>query len=562
METQKINIEGLLKKRHIKKIVYVDNEFEKDAYEINCDEYIRSNINNKNIKWPFEGGVDAGLEFALSKFHEWLKDVPQKEFEEWIKKQGISKSKNSIEKKLEEILPENILTCLTPAEFINQYNMSQLPLSETNQLLILMDMYLNDGDPKGGMRLLSQFKDQDYVACGLFSNRFNIEEEINQWKNCDKANNIYPLAKKRVYTKDGQDLLCGLENVIWLRQISDIKNNVCGMYKDALSEAQEDIKSLDPASFDLSIIHTSKDEGCWEFDTMKRIIRLFVNYHIEELLINKAHFSTIQKQTKLLKEIGDISNCSAPPDTEIIKKLHKSEVYENINYVNSTYSQICNGDIFEIENRNKKELYMLSCQPCNLELRGDTLRKSSEFVYILPIEPIVKETENGQKNRQKFISPLQNINETERKCVNLACGKRINPQILDLVCYNKRGEARININKRSSDLEGATLMQDNMLRHYDSIKKNISKYVNMIQEVNSILLYFKKESRPIILKLLKKPFEMSEERLLDPICSGNDINFKIKRVARYREPYAQIILQDFKDYQSRQALPNDFSKID
>ena len=40
---------------------------------------------------------------------------------------------------------------------------------------------------------------------------------------------------------------------------------------------------------------------------------------------------------------------------------------------------------------------------------------------------------------------------------------------------------------------------------------------------------------------------------------NSTIDFKVRRIARYKEPFSQIVLNDFMNYLSRQALPNDFS---
>ena len=71
-----------------------------------------------------------------------------------------------------------------------------------------------------------------------------------------------------------------------------------------------------------------------------------------------------------------------------------------------------------------------------------------------------------------------------------------------------------------------------------------------------------KEPKNQLLKILKKPFELSTERYVMPKYDADNhmVDFGIVRVGRYKELYAQIVLQDFMGYLSRHALPNDFSK--
>lgn len=561
----KDSIKILIERRNINRIVYVDNEFEIDIYRDNIKLYLRENISDKNIDWPFS--IEAGLEYALKECDCWLNNEYEKDkVLLFIKEQRIKRGLHPVEKSLNNILPENILFCVTPDEFKEQYieNPVYTP-TQTGQMVILMDKFVKEDDANSGMRLLTSFKDKDYVACGLFSNKFEINDEIAHWDDCDKANNIYPLSKSRV-TEDGEAFLLGLRNIVWLRQISDIKKHILDLYNQAFSKTREDLDSLDPASFDYAIIKSSAYEGCWEFDVMKRIMLLLLNRHVERLMTEDDEFSKIQDLTHVLKQISDFPRCTDKPNSILLQEYYKSEIYADISYINNTYSQIANGDIFEIEGKGR---FMLSCQPCNLELRKDASRKSSEFVYLLPIEPTFTLTEDNpeqrkKQNRQLYRSLLQHLSDGESLCVNLAANVRINPRILDLVCYNKDGVAIIDINKDKDQLDDSSIMQANMLTHYHKIYSTICNQVRLCKKIDGISKdILEKGEKQSLLKMLKKPFEMASEKLISPNYNSETgiVDFKIKRVERYKEPFAQIVLHDFMNYLSRQALPNDFSKV-
>lgn len=561
----KDSIKTLIERRNINRIVYVDNEFEIDIYRDNIKLYLRENISDKNIDWPFS--IEAGLEYALKECDCWLNSEYEKDkVLLFIKEQRIKRGLHPVEKSLNDILPENILFCVTPDEFKEQYieNPVYTP-TQTGQMVILMDKFVKEDDANSGMRLLTSFKDKDYVACGLFSDKFEINDEIAHWDDCDKANNIYPLSKSRV-TEDGEAFLLGLRNIVWLRQISDIKKHILDLYNQAFSKTREDLDSLDPASFDYAIIKSSAYEGCWEFDVMKRIMLLLLNRHVERLMTEDDEFSKIQDLTHVLKQISDFPRCTDKPNSILLQEYYKSEIYADISYINNTYSQIANGDIFEIEGKGR---FMLSCQPCNLELRKDASRKSSEFVYLLPIEPTFTLTEDNpeqrkKQNRQLYRSLLQHLSDDESLCVNLAANVRINPRILDLVCYNKDGVAIIDINKDKDQLDDSSIMQANMLTHYHKIYSTICNQVRLCKKIDGISKdILEKGEKQSLLKMLKKPFEMASEKLISPNYNSETgiVDFKIKRVERYKEPFAQIVLHDFMNYLSRQALPNDFSKV-
>ena len=561
----KNHIRELIEKRNIKRIVYVDNEFEIDIYKESIKLYLRENISDTSIEWPFP--IEAGIEYAMEACNQWLDDNSNNDcISQFIKERKIKRGTHEIEKILNDILPPEILHCITPSEFKEQYidNPIYTP-TETEQMVVLMDKYLDEDDANSGMRLLSPFKNKEYVACGLFSNKFQIHDEINNWNDCDNAKNIYPLSKHRV-AEDGKDFLLGLRNVVWLRQISDIKGQILDLYNNAFENTRKDLDSLDPASFDWAIIKSSAHEGCWEFDMMKRIMQLLLNRHVEKLMTEGKDFHRIQELTQILKKISDFPQCEDTPNSELLKDYYKSEVYADISYVNNTYSQIANGDIFEIEGKGE---YMLCCQPCNLELRKDASRKSSEFVYLLPIEKTFILTEDNleqrkKQNKQLYRSLLHQLSNEESMCVNLATNVRINPRILDLVSYNKEGLAVIDINKDKEHINDSHIMQANMLTHYHKIYSTICNQVKLCKKIASLPKETLEQSeKQSLLKMLKKPFEMASEKLITVDCNPDTgiINFKIKRIGRYKEPFSQIVLNDFMNYLSRQALPNDFSKM-
>ena len=539
-------IKALIEKRKIKKIVYVDNEFEIDVYKNNIRLFLRENISNPSIKWPFlaEGGID----YALEECERWLNNSENSNaIIEFIKEKEIQREASPVEKKLNEILPEDILSCVTPCEFKEQYTDNPVfTPTEDQQLVILMDKYINGDDGNSGMRLLAPFENKDYVACGLFSNRFCVNDELEHWNDCNKATNIYPLSKSRVMEEDGgKAFLLGLRDVVWLRQISDIKEQAIKLLSNAIKFTINDIRMIDPASFDYAVIRKSIQEGCWEFEVLKRIIMIFLEKRFQENVMDHENYTIIQTLSKGLKVISNTPDIVYPSST-LLKELTENEVYYPGVYVNGIYSQIANGDIFEIDNKGE---YMLVCQPCNLELRQDATRKTSEFVYLLPIEPI------NEEGKQKYISNLYQIKGENSCCVNLARAKRVCPMILDLVSYNTDGRSQLDIDITYESLQEKDIIQDNMLKQYQKIYKEILKFTNLRDKVKNSDIDPAAKSQ--LLSLVQRPFKLSTDKFIKINPNGNIVDFGIRRKRRYKEFYAQLILQDFMAYLSRQAYPVD-----
>ena len=104
-----------------------------------------------------------------------------------------------------------------------------------------------------------------------------------------------------------------------------------------------------------------------------------------------------------------------------------------------------------------------------------------------------------------------------------------------------------------------------MLKHYHKIYNTISHHMFLCKKLESLpKKTFNQTEMCSLFKMLKRPFEMASDGLISVDCDSNTniVNFNIKRIGRYKEPFSQIVLNDFMNYLSRQALPNDFSRKD
>ena len=256
--------------------------------------------------------------------------------------------------------------------------------------------------------------------------------------------------------------------------------------------------------------------------------------------------------TKQLKKITSCTVEGNQPNTKILESLYTSEIYADISYINRTFSQIANGDIFEIEGRGR---YMLLCQACNLELRPEGVRKSKDFVYLLPIL-------SGKTPRNSYSSTLQS-STTTTEYVDLGNSFKINPMILDLVSFDIEGRAILDTRKNADNLEHRQMLQSNLLLCYTSIYRTICQYLGLYNKVKTIHQgLLNQEDEELLLNLLKKALGITNIDLLNIEYdeATSIVDFHIKRVGRYKEPFAHIVLHDFSNYLSRHALPNNFSK--
>ena len=540
------SIQQMFDTKHIKSVIYVDDEFGLEGYKIPIQIYLNAHKDDW-CKFDFVSGVSLDIQFD-----KWWNDHDDSEKWAIIDKFSIVRTKTNIENCLANLVPDEYLKCIPPDSFnALEIKKSCTPQSQT---LVLMDQELGYG--RKGDSLLSEFEDESYVMCGLFSGTFRPDQEIEQWRQRKCKKSIYPLSKSRF--GDDVEQLCiieGLRNVLWLKQISEIKDETINLFFSVLNNVKEELETIDPACFDYAVINRSKEEGAWEFDSLLRLIQIMLNKHIKGRIISGTELAKFQDLTGVLKDIGSCFSSPPLPQPTILKELHHEEVFETGIYINSVYSQIANGDIFEI----KGKPYMLVCQPCNIALRGNATRKSSDSVILLPILPY-PEGKNDEKKLSKYISVLESVGGKPSYYVCLSRPERVCPNVLDLVSFNKDGKSLIDLGKNTESLDNHEYMQENMLKQYDKIYREVIKKIELLGIIKANI-HDKTQKRQLE-KSVKNVYESSPGKLIKPTITPSIVNFNICRIERYKEPYSIKVLQDFMGYMSRLAFPRDFSVVE
>ena len=559
IEKVKENVAKLLSLRNIKTVIYVDEEFGSELYKDRYIEYVRENFNNGDFNPPFRFFKEAGVDASIIEFNRWWEEASETEKMESIESLHISiGNANELKTKLKSILSDDIVQeYIHPTVFQSNTAKGKYNATEKNQLLILMDYDLK-GTGHTGLYYLRQFMNNKHVQCGLFSQTFTIDEEISRWNTeCDHSSYIYPLSKSRVSEYEGNKLIDGIRNILWLRQISEIKKDYTRALKQATKNMSLFMDSFDPSTFNSIVLAKSENEGCWEFDTLNRICNVKLNNELEKKVVKGRYFHSFQRKVGVLRDIRTKVIDTMTTDTQLTKELVELERFEDTTFLNSTYSQIHNGDIFRINT----EVFILLCQPCNLEIRKKGERKAGELLHIVPMVRQEKSIDTARKTLKDFQNKKKKL-LNERKYEDLANhssdidfdklipdDSNIISQSTSYIKYNS-GNYLLRYNKaklvdaRTLDLVSfnktcrATLAVD---------KRTFKRYVqpNMQIRYNNITDYIKQQS--LILEDYK-PYGFNGTRIAD---------LDITRIGRLKDPWAQEYLQEFMAYLSRPAYPMD-----
>ena len=530
----------LLSLSNVKKIIYVDDNF--------CVDHHLDKAKAVLNTW-LETGEYKKLDFLPED-----KEIALEEFESWWMSATVENKRKCIFEMMKvKIEEQNILDCLKeikekgidvifmePSDFSDEY-IARLKSKVNNesQVLLLVDKEF-EGQQHGGDALLKKIDDTQFVHCGLFSGKFTVEDEINEWKERGFSATVYPLSKKRILEESEEKIIEGIRNILWLNHISKMKNDAIEVFEKSIKNTCERFKNMDPASFDSAIVKTSQKEGCWEYVTLNRILMVMLESSIHSKVVEENNFPKIQEDLSLLRESS--SFCSDEYiDKTWLKELRNCELYTSGIYINKTYSPVANGDIFLIGTKK----YILLFQPCSLSIRQDGKRsRDLSSAYVIEIKT------NTNKHALKDIEvPLENSKDLEFHYVNLASFERVCLDVVDMVSFNSDGKAIIDVSKEECPINDKKLLQPNMLKRY-------KKLVNFGKKLIPILKTYAKGEAKDSAKYLLKHCVLKLPTLRD----DNVVEFQITRVERYNELLSQVLYSKLMNYMSRIAVPNDFSE--
>lgn len=539
---------AMLQGGHIARFVYVDDKFgntslSKEDSKVYVSEHCEEIdfITNTRI-WEDE-------------FEDWWEETPEADRQKYFLPLGVRvENADELKAKFEQILPDNI-SChyLTPEQFGEEKDALLAQIDAEHQLLILVDHKLENYG-HSGEEILEPIAKKDFVNCAIFSGTFQVEKELEQWNSFQDKANIYKLSKNRLSSDNEDEILEGLRSVLWLKQISKIKGQIKTILSEATSFVGDKLDKIDPSTFHKVVMDRSEREGCWEFEMLMRVVQAYMTMGMKENMLKDGYkgFQNLTHDLRLIKSTDE----AIKPDYQILQQIKHEEVYENASYINKTFSQISNGDIFKIGKGSGKE-YILLCQPCNLEIRSDGKRSRKVFdqSYIIPI----REYTERDRESKSYLEFLQPVYGEPKMVAELSHYERISLSLLDLVSFNEDGKAIIDISQTMMTHPHRNIIQKNMLLRYEDVLKKISSYKEKYDKIQKSDWAISDRDR--IKRDFSHPFEMGDDKIVKHPCvnpkNTNEIDFSICRVRRYKDPFARDLLSLFSDYLSRPAYPAD-----
>lgn len=536
---------------HITSFVYVDDKFgntivDKERAKVYVGEHLPETA---FITMP---------DLWEEQFDDWWNETPSAERQETCASWGVkAENADELKAKFESVLPAAIEQhYLTPEMFAQERDALMATLDANHQLLLLVDHKLEDYG-RDGEAILEQVSRRETVNCAIFSGTFRIEGEIDKWNSSQDKSNVYSLSKDRLSSDDDNEILEGLRSVLWLKQISRVKNHAKEIFDEASEFMKSQLDDIDPATFHKIVLDRSEKEGCWEFETLLRMAYAYLGKGIKKKM-SDGGFAGFQTLTSNLRQIKRDAMANKV-NNSVVKLISDEESYESGDYINNIFSQVSNGDIFKIGQSMRE--YILLCQPCNLEIRPNGKRKKEHFdqYYLVPLRVLA----NGEEPRA-FENKLKKTEDGRVMVAELANYHRVSLSMLDLVSFNANGISTIDLKQTTATHPYKDVIQKNMMLRYGVIWQKVKDYKEKYDKIQS--LEISKLDKDYLGKEFCRPFEMGDNVVAkhpQKVQGKPDVfDFQVARLRRYKDPYAKDLLSLFMDYLSRPGYPMELDLID
>lgn len=572
-----ISTNDLLDAENISYIIYIDDKFDiegqKEVYKARLTElknnqnYIQS-IRFNNIDW----------ESPIPRFESLILDI----WEATENKSELLYEVCSYQKNDEStnVIPEldlgkcfgGRIKLLTPNEwYSDNYNLIK-SLGEDEKALCLFDFQFHSGndliDGRNGVQLAKNLLEQDFsgkIICGIFSHTFSEKEEDEYRLKYATDYSIdstkfYTISKSR-FTFDPKITAFaeGIKNLLLLPYVEDLKMQAVEVFRESNRLAEQKISAISPKTFNQIIQKSSLKEGVWEINTLFRLYGILSKEENLRYISNPEKRATFNDSIKNIREIDKINTgyYSGIANKQLLD-LRESEVYIASELINPLYLPISNGDVFKIENIE----YMLLVQPCNLAMRAaDGLCGKRAYNYNNGILIPMKEGDFKRLNSPGVEQIIKPGLSNKVKYANFTGYKNVTLDLLDLVVFNKSGDAIIDMNQSTLSNE---MIHFPWLKRYEYIYKNFLKYEKALIFFNNVKS--KLDNKDLDIRGLQ-PFIYGPECLKELKINRDDIydytsrifKFNIQRIAHYKSPYSDDLLQKFMLYLSRNAFEHDFT---
>jgi hypothetical protein len=583
-------IKALLTTLKIKRIIYVDDYFERGV-KLAID-HIAVGLYKQETKNKIEE-ILPSIEFDLDDQLGWERElkelwggVTEDEHQritsallelEIIPTREDRKAADAVR----NIIPDSVAyEPISPAEWDTKHPDWFAQADGDNKILCLFDQQFSHipvgGEiPLDGLKMLENAvrkvgaTEEGYNDCALFgilSHQFTIEEErargIQICADYQLPVNIFlPLSKKR--TRSSLKLAEGIQMLTLNLYAGSLKNLIKRIMADACRKAGEKLDGIDVFAFDDMILRSSIGEGVWEGETLVRLFSLLQQQYGRDEIASDATAVIFNQQVELARAIASPRLAQSKTSAEILP-LRRLELYHSGTSLNAFHTPLRLGDIFKAGDKR----YILLAPPCDLMVRSgqaDVMGKRGkkpgelEYVELFKIHDITLSQFEGLKAEQlRVLGFLQHYKPNKLGRISFKERISVPVHVLDLAVLDKEGHCRLDIQQLPSipvQFHQAWRSRfDILIEYFKALATSLDTSLGLLDKSG-----LSASEKDILIGIINTQLNLKATLPIEPVYKDGKLDFKLQRIDHYKYTVSQHLLDSYTNFLSRPAEEHDFS---
>ena len=400
-----------------------------------------------------------------------------------------------------------------------------------------------------GLRLVKQIvatTKPEKVLCALLSHNYGADGIHEKWKGlCAQEgldNSRFVLIPKSFLTEDPIGFARLVKLAILNGSAKKLKVKATEILGRAEKEARDRLDAIDIYDFDQIVFRSSYREGVWEPDTLFRVFGLFHRDETRKLAREDAGVRNLVEEIRKISRIQTESESA--PDSGAME-LQRLELYEQAEYLNSHFTPVDIGDIFEKTVGSHKRFILLG-QSCDLMVRSDGKRAWSSTDAVIA-EIINDATAKGEEGYGHL--PFLDSGKPDDFYVSFKQSCSIKLDALDLCAFQPNGEAKFTVGEPCPD----AVIPAWKARH-SKILSIVEHMLQRAKELNGKGISLKDAAGFVA--------RCSNDKLFIPTLDLGlkTLTYNFKRVGRLRQPRAAALLSRYANFLARHAFDHDLGE--
>jgi hypothetical protein len=383
------------------------------------------------------------------------------------------------------------------------------------------------------------------LLCALLSHNYEREGIHERWKELSRQQELdqsrFVLIPKSVFDKDLITFARLVKLAILNKPVNELRKTATTIILSSVTEAEKRLDAIDIYDFEQIVFLSSYLEGVWEPDTLFRIFGLF---HREETRKAAKADAGLRKLADTIRAISQIQTKSSSSPNYNTIALQRLELYEEREYLNSHFTPIDLGDIFQKTQDSTKQ-YILLGQTCDLMVRKEGARHHAI------VEAMLAEIVNDSEERGEGFGELPFFDSVSGKSSYVAFKKAIavDLMVLDLCALNPNGECTFTVGSSCPDTAIPTWKL-----HHKKISTRVEKLLAAVERLSKSGVKLEEATTMVA--------RSSNQKLFKPKIDlqTKTLSYDVKRVGRFTQPRAASLLSRYANFLARHAFDHEFGK--